>query len=91
MPKKNETSSNELNFRIVEHIELLYENPSNTGTKEINLVDWGNTGKVKLDIRNWYINSDGVKMPTKKGISLTGEEAELLFNALEDFNFDFDA
>lgn len=91
MPKKNETTSDELNFRIVENIEMLYESSNNKNTKEVNLIDWGNNGKVKLDIRNWYINNDGVKMPSKKGISLSGEEAELLFNVLEDFNFDFDA
>lgn len=49
-------------------------------TKEVNLVDWNNSGE-KLDIRNWHPNRE----KSGKGITLTLNEGRMLRKILDDF------
>ena len=66
----------EISFEIKKHLEVLFT--SNTGwTRELNIVSW-NGGKPKYDIRDW--SSDHEKMG--KGITLNGEQAEMIIAAI---------
>ena len=53
-------------------------------TCEANVITYGENGKPKLDIRKWNRAEDKMQ----KGITLTKEEAEALYDALKNFNFD---
>jgi len=71
----------ELQFEIIKELGVLSE-----GTKgwrrEANIVVWENSGRPKLDIRDW--NEDRLKMA--RGITLNRGEAEALrgiLNALD--------
>lgn len=68
----------EFSYEIKEQLQVLSQNAKGW-TKELNLVSW-NERAPKIDIRDW--NHDEGKMG--KGITLTEEEAELLFKALKD-------
>lgn len=68
----------EFKYEIKESIGVLSENAKGW-TKEVNLVSW-NDRAPKIDIREW--NHDEGKMG--KGVTLTEEEAELLFKSLKD-------
>ena len=66
----------DLKFEIQENIGEISVS-SRAWTKELNLVSW-NGAKAKLDIREW--SPDHEKMG--KGITLTKEEGETLYNLL---------
>ncbi len=66
----------DINFVIEKEIGVLSESPK-AWTKELNLVSW-NDAKAKLDIRDW--SPAHAKMG--KGITLTQEEAENLYELL---------
>lgn len=65
-------------FEIKKALEIL--STSNSGwTKELNIISW-NGGKPKYDIREW--SPDHTKMG--KGVTLTGEQAEMICAAIAD-------
>lgn len=66
----------EVNFEIKEELGILSENTKGW-TKEVNLITW-NGAAPKYDIRDWAPNHE--KMG--KGITLTAEEAEVLYKIL---------
>lgn len=67
----------EFKYEIQESMQVLSQN-ARGWTKEVNLVSW-NERAPKIDIREW--NHDEGKMG--KGVTLTEEEAELLYKALK--------
>ncbi|WKT76867.1 YdbC family protein [Lysinibacillus fusiformis] len=67
----------EIKFEVIEHIGVLSES-SKGWKKEINLISW-NGNEPKYDIREWAPNRE--KMG--KGITLSGEEVQLLKKLLE--------
>lgn len=69
----------DINFEIEKEIGILSES-SKAWTKELNLVSW-NGAKAKLDIRDW--SPAHAKMG--KGITLTVEEAEKLYELLGEY------
>ncbi len=69
-------SDKEFKYEIREQIQVLSQN-ARGWTKEVNLVSW-NERAPKIDIREWN-HAEG-KMG--KGVTLTEEEAELLYKAL---------
>lgn len=73
MPDKKEFT-----FEVIKTLGILSTNRSGWN-REVNMVSW-NGATAKLDIRDWA--PDHVKMG--KGISLTGEETELLKSILEE-------
>lgn len=66
----------EVNFEIKEELGILSESTKGW-TKEVNLISW-NSAAPKYDIRDWAPNHE--KMG--KGITLTAEEAEVLYKIL---------
>lgn len=65
-------------FEIKKHLEVL--STSNSGwTRELNIVSW-NGGKPKYDIRDWAPGHE--KMG--KGITLNGEQMEMVVAAIAD-------
>lgn len=72
----------EFKYEINEKVALLSE--KGNYTCEANVITYGENGKPKLDIRKWNRAEDKMQ----KGITLTKEEAEALFEALKNFNFD---
>lgn len=75
-------ASKQITFEIVEHIGVISSSPSGWN-REINIVSWNNN-PPKLDIRDW--SPDHTKMG--KGVSLKNEEAYLLKEILDNFDFD---
>lgn len=69
----------DIKYEIVEMIGILSES-TRGWTKELNLVSWNN-GAPKLDIRDWAPEHE--KMG--KGITLTKDEAEKLYDLLGDY------
>ena len=68
----------ELKYEIAEELGVLSENEKGW-RKELNLVSW-NEREPKYDIRDWNPNHDRMS----KGITLTKEEAEALYEILEE-------
>ena len=68
----------EFKFEVVEQIGVLSENAKGW-RKEFNLVSW-NERDPKYDIREW--DPDHKKM--SKGITMTEEEAKILYEILKD-------
>lgn len=69
----------DVKYEITEEIGVIAES-TRGWTKELNLVSWNN-GAPKLDIRDWA--PDHEKMG--KGITLTKDEAEKLYDLLGDY------
>ncbi len=72
----------EFKYEINKKVAVLSE--KGNYTCEANVITYGENGKPKLDIRKWNRAEDKMQ----KGITLTKEEAEELYNALKDFDFD---
>lgn len=68
----------ELKYEIAEELGVLSENEKGW-RKELNLVSWNERGP-KYDIRDWNPNHDRMS----KGITLTKEEAEALYEILKE-------
>ncbi|WP_313961993.1 PC4/YdbC family ssDNA-binding protein [uncultured Parvimonas sp.] len=68
----------ELKYEIAEELGILSENEKGW-RKELNLVSW-NEREPKYDIRDWNPNHDRMS----KGITLTKEEAEALYEILKE-------
>lgn len=86
MAKKNETPKintiDEFNSRV-EIIEVLSENKNYE--KLACLVDWGNNGEKKLDIRTWVIDEKEDKVIPMKGVTLSFEELQILLSSIDKF------
>ena len=70
--------ADQVTWEIRRHLGVLSTNEKSGWKIEANIVSWNN-GPEKLDIRAW--NPDHAKMA--KGITLTREEAENLYDALQ--------
>ena len=70
--------ADQVTWEIRRHLGVLSTNEKSGWKVEANIVSWNN-GPEKLDIRAW--NPDYAKMA--KGITLTREEAENLYDALQ--------
>ena len=70
--------ADQVTWEIRQHLGVLSTNEKSGWKVEANIVSWNN-GPEKLDIRAW--NPDHAKMA--KGITLTREEAENLYAALQ--------
>ena len=70
----------EFKYEINDKVAVLSENGD--FTCEANVITYG-TGRPKLDVRKW--NRAENKM--QKGITLTRDEAEALYEALKEFDF----
>ncbi|PKK40009.1 bacterial seryl-tRNA synthetase related [Clostridiaceae bacterium JG1575] len=68
----------EVTYQIVKSLQVLSANDRGW-TKEVNLVSW-NGREPRIDIREW--NHELNRM--SKGMTLTREEATLLFKALQE-------
>lgn len=89
--KKSQTAGNrspgpdresEFSYVINEHIGILRTSPTGW-TKELNLITW-NDNPTKYDIREWSENHDKMS----KGVTLTEEEAEILWELLGSRGFE---
>ena len=68
----------ELKFEIAEELGILSENEKGW-RKELNLVSW-NEREPKYDIRDWNPSHERMS----KGITLTKEEAQVLYEILKE-------
>ena len=55
--------------------------------KELRLISWGDSDEIKYDLRGWSKNEDGTESMTK-GISLSAEELQSLFDILTEMTED---
>lgn len=70
----------DITYEIIKSLGVLGES-SNGWKKEVNIISW-NGRKPKLDIRDWDENHERMG----KGITLHGDEVEVLKSILEDFD-----
>lgn len=67
-------------YEIKQHIATLTEDESAEYQKQLNIVGWKGA-KPSLDLRLWRITAEGQR--PLKGLTLSAEEAEKLYNALK--------
>ena len=67
-------------FEIKQNIATLTEDEGADYQKQLNIVSWKGA-KPSLDLRLWRITAEGQR--PLKGVTLTVEEAEKLYHALE--------
>ena len=53
--------------------------------KELNLISW-NGNEPKFDLRPWIVDEDTGERKMSKGITLTSEELEALYNILKEIS-----
>lgn len=71
---------NKIDYRIVRPLGILSE--KDNITTELNLISYNNY-KPKLDLRKWEKKGDNKIL--QRGLTLTDEEAKLLYEALKDY------
>ena len=71
---------NKIDYRIVRPLGILSE--KDNITTELNLISYNNY-KPKLDLRKWEKKGDNKIL--QRGLTLTNEEAKLLYEALKDY------
>lgn len=59
-------------YKIKEDFDHIFDEKANTFLA-LRKVQWGGKGDYKLDIRKWYVNSDGEEV-VGKGVSFLTEE-----------------
>ena len=67
-------------FEIKQNIATLTEDKDAEYQKQLNIVSWKGA-KPSIDLRLWKITAEGAK--PLKGLTLSAEEAERLYHALE--------
>ena len=77
---KGNDKEKEINYEVVENYGTIMEN-ANGYNLELRLVKW-NGNEPKYDIRAWKKQDDGTEK-MRKGLTLTGEEAENLYKLLK--------
>lgn len=80
MTNEKQAERKDIVFEIIRHLGVITKYASGW-SKEVNLVSW-NGGVPKYDIRDW----DEEHEHMSRGITLHGEEARKLLNALVKFN-----
>ena len=70
----------DFNYEIKKRLGILGQNGDKT--LELNLISY-NGAKPKFDLRRWDRSGGGEKM--LKGLTMTNEEAEALYEALTDY------
>ena len=71
---------NKIDYRIIRQLGILGE--KDNITTELNIISYNNY-KPKLDLRKWEKKGDTKLL--QRGLTLTDEEAKLLYNALKDY------
>lgn len=74
----------EVKYEIVESFGSLTQEEGKYN-KELNLVSW-NGNEPKFDLRPWKVDEDTGERKMMKGITLTSEEIEALFNILKEMS-----
>ena len=74
-------------FEIKRNIATLTENKDTEYQKQLNIVSWKGA-KPSLDLRLWRITEEGAR--PLKGLTLSAEEAEKLYHALELWKYEND-
>lgn len=62
----------DFNYTIVDNFDHVFDEKGNTFLA-LRKIQWGESTNAKLDIRKWYVNSDGVET-CGKGVSFITEE-----------------
>lgn len=70
----------EFEYEIKQYIATLTEDEGAEYQKQLNIVSWKGA-KPSLDLRLWRITAEGQR--PLKGLTLSAEEAERLYHALE--------
>lgn len=70
----------EFEYEIKQYIATLTEDEGAEYQKQLNIVSWKGA-KPSLDLRLWRITEEGAR--PLKGLTLSAEEAERLYHALE--------
>lgn len=74
-------------FEIKQNIATLTEDKDAEYQKQLNIISWKGA-KPSLDLRLWRITEEGAR--PLKGLTLTVEEAEKLYHALESWKHEND-
>lgn len=72
----------EVNYEVIRHFGKLTDEEGKYN-KELNLVSW-NGNEPKFDLRPWKIDEETGERKMTKGITLTSEEVEALYNILKE-------
>lgn len=76
--KSGKTNANEISYKVLEECGSLGTN-ANDWELKLRYISW-NEKEPKYDLRSWKEDETGEKC--SKGITLTGEELESLYNVL---------
>ena len=80
----NKTNKDEVNYNVIKEFGQLSENGKYV--KKLRLVSWNN-GSPSYDLRTWIVNEDGSEKASK-GLTLSAEELQSLFDLLTEMNED---
>ena len=81
---KSKASNNEVKYEVIQHLGKLTDEEGKY-IKELNIISW-NGNEPKFDLRPWKIDEETGERKMMKGITLTSEELEALYNILKDMS-----
>ena len=81
---KSKASNNEVKYEVIQHLRKLTDEEGKYN-KELNIISW-NGNEPKFDLRPWKIDEETGERKMMKGITLTSEEIEALYNILKEMS-----
>lgn len=81
---KSKASNNEVKYEVIQHLGKLTDEEGKYN-KELNIISW-NGNEPKFDLRPWKIDEETGERKMMKGITLTSEEIEALYNILKEMS-----
>ena len=81
---KSRKKDTDINYEVVKHFGCLTSEEGKYN-KELNLISW-NGNEPKFDLRPWKIDDETGERKMMKGITLTSEEIEALYNILKEMS-----
>ena len=81
---KSKASNNEVKYEVIQHLGKLTDEEGKYN-KELNIISW-NGNEPKFDLRPWKIDEETGERKMMKGITLTSEELEALYNILKEIS-----
>ena len=80
----NKTNKEEINYKVIKEFGQISKHEKYN--KKLRLISWNNASPT-YDLRIWIANEDGSEKASK-GLTLSGEELQSLFDILTEMNED---